>query len=619
MPISYATTFADPEDIRRYQEAIASGMSPNEALKVGDNGKGAWGDDTTSLTDPIIALPADYPGAYHNRLVAVKGPKGYVVARVGDTGAPKGRIDLNPAAAQAVGHPGGKVPVKWSFLDGTAPGPVKNTSLASDAPIDLSDPADTGIPSIDLSADEAPEVVDGPLLADNTMQAGMPDISSEGQTMSTDGGVVQTSPTEEENPEEASQPEVTASAGAPQVVNFPPPDIGTVVSKNPDGSFHTSTGVDWYGDPKTKATRQVTKKVNGGTLTWQPNSDKALFQPDPKPNKPAKPTLTKDALGRTFDVTDVNHPKEVKFPATDSGGTLEDPFAGLTDAEVAKTKALIEGRLPVTSRMLSSKDPELKKILDRALLADPKFSPAHYDERRKTYLDFTPGGKIGQNVGALNQTINHLGHLEEISEKIKGIDATRFQSWNALVQGIEKQVGMAPELRAYGSTAKALEQELAKLLKGGVATVSEVKEWKEDLSPTQSPEYRQTALENIIALLAGRYDTQTGGWERVFGEPPKGLITKGATKVLKRHNWDLNTLAEPKEGTTPPGEEVDPNAKAGPPAVTPKLTPAEVYTLAKERLAKPEDPNNPNDVAERAKAQAVIDLIHQKGWTPPGE
>jgi hypothetical protein len=47
MPIVTASAFADPADVKAYCDAIAAGKSEQEALALGDNGKGCWGDDAT--------------------------------------------------------------------------------------------------------------------------------------------------------------------------------------------------------------------------------------------------------------------------------------------------------------------------------------------------------------------------------------------------------------------------------------------------------------------------------------------------------------------------------------------------------------------------------------------
>jgi hypothetical protein len=54
-----ASSFADPADIAAYKKAIAQGKSEKQALAVGDNGIGAWGDDTTDESKPMCALPPE--------------------------------------------------------------------------------------------------------------------------------------------------------------------------------------------------------------------------------------------------------------------------------------------------------------------------------------------------------------------------------------------------------------------------------------------------------------------------------------------------------------------------------------------------------------------------------
>ena len=56
MPIVIASSFADPKDIAAYKKAIAEGKTEAEALKVGDNGIGKWGDNTARDDVPMCAF-----------------------------------------------------------------------------------------------------------------------------------------------------------------------------------------------------------------------------------------------------------------------------------------------------------------------------------------------------------------------------------------------------------------------------------------------------------------------------------------------------------------------------------------------------------------------------------
>jgi hypothetical protein len=116
MPIVIASSFADPEDIADYKKAIAAGKSEAEALKVGDNGIGKWGDITARDDVPMCALPPEDWVAKWGRgngargkkvAVTIKGKT--VIGELRDSMPRKGNIkngagiDLNPGFAKAFG------------------------------------------------------------------------------------------------------------------------------------------------------------------------------------------------------------------------------------------------------------------------------------------------------------------------------------------------------------------------------------------------------------------------------------------------------------------------------------------------------------------------------------
>lgn len=121
--IAIATSFADPADIEAFKRCKAEGKTDNECFKVGDNGIGCWGDDTTTgircalSPEAMRAKWGTISGAKHKR----------VVVRIGDKSAscilsdrlPHGstRIDLNPGACHALGlKPPVKVKSVWEWF-----------------------------------------------------------------------------------------------------------------------------------------------------------------------------------------------------------------------------------------------------------------------------------------------------------------------------------------------------------------------------------------------------------------------------------------------------------------------------------------------------------------------
>ena len=129
MPIVVASSFADPRDVAAYKKAIAQGKTEAEALKVGDNGIGKWG-DITACHLPICALPPeDWMAKWgvgtnaRGKKVAVTFGGKTVIGELRDTMPNKARIkngagiDLNPGFARAFGlAPPFLVPgVKWEW------------------------------------------------------------------------------------------------------------------------------------------------------------------------------------------------------------------------------------------------------------------------------------------------------------------------------------------------------------------------------------------------------------------------------------------------------------------------------------------------------------------------
>lgn len=120
-----ASSFADPADVEAFRRCKARGGSDQECFKVGDNGKGCWGDDTTA-DKPMCALPREdwYAFGTHarGREVVVEANGRTLVCELRDT-MPSRKIirngcgiDLNPAACKGLGlKPPMIVAARWRW------------------------------------------------------------------------------------------------------------------------------------------------------------------------------------------------------------------------------------------------------------------------------------------------------------------------------------------------------------------------------------------------------------------------------------------------------------------------------------------------------------------------
>lgn len=107
-----ASSFADPADVAAFRRCKAQGLSDKQCFRVGDNGVGKWGDDTTGPV-PMCALPPEdwqeFGEAARGKKVLVTGNKASVVCELSDTMPHKANVengagvDLNEAACHALG------------------------------------------------------------------------------------------------------------------------------------------------------------------------------------------------------------------------------------------------------------------------------------------------------------------------------------------------------------------------------------------------------------------------------------------------------------------------------------------------------------------------------------
>lgn len=123
-----ASSFADPADIAAFRRCKETGATDQACFRVGDNGIGLWGDDTTSPI-PMCALPYEdwqerWGGLARGKIVVVVANGRTVACQLRDTMPHRANIrngagiDLNPAACEALGlRPPIFVTAEWEWSD----------------------------------------------------------------------------------------------------------------------------------------------------------------------------------------------------------------------------------------------------------------------------------------------------------------------------------------------------------------------------------------------------------------------------------------------------------------------------------------------------------------------
>lgn len=514
-----ASVFANQQDIERYRAAKASGASEQQALSVGDNGIGFKGDDTTSDI-PQIALPPDTPGFAHGRLVEVQGPAGSTVARLTDkmpaTQHLKGRanVDLNPAAAKAVGS-SGLDPVKWKFVDnGRAP-------LAGT-------PIPRGLAGAFVRS-QTGKAAGGELGVDD----GSGDVVSSGA-----GGAV-------------ADPANIDTGGDTPIQEAPPaPSLAGAkyLGMNPDGSKQLSNGMSVYPN------NSIKYKL-GEKEFYQANK---YSKPVDISHHHAKPTVISEG-GKHFDISDPSNPKEIKLPVETSEAdkaTGEEALADLNEGQKAFVKQMLDYKADPGS--LSARKGDRDKLILKAYQVDPSFDIGGYKTRYATRKDFT-SGVAARNIRSINTVVNHI---DELSNAIPQLNNGSFQLVNKGKNTFREVTG-DPNISKFNFAADAVASELASVFKGtGSGTDAEIKAWRNKINNAQSPEQLRAEVDEAVRLMSGRMDALQNNYKEGIGKPVdfNMLSPKSRNILLGMGHKDVVEADGPQPAATPEAAPVAPTA-----------------------------------------------------------
>lgn len=362
---------------------------------------------------------------------------------------------------------------------------------------------------------------------------------------------------------------------------------------NPDGSATMDNGAKLFRDGHIEY--QWGGKIFAAANPWDTPRD---VTPTKTPAE-NKQVVTNSATGEQWILNKATGEKEpINFPESPQLApevSAEDAMKGMPQGDQDKIKGYAEYRLPVSPYGVS-RDKTFQRLLPYIMKVNPNFNAAEYRQRQETLSDYGTKGKTGQNIGSFNMVINHLGHLEEVSKQLGG---TKPLSWNQLVQVGQRQLG-DPTLASYRTSALAVEQEFARMLKNGATDQKEIDEWRDRLSPSNPPEAREAAFRDMISILKGRLDSVSGNYERVMGKSPKGLIFPEAQSVLSRHGWNVNDEAAPPDATPTP------TPTPAPKSVAPNIAFQEAQRILADTSSSPDD---------RAKAERTLAILRAKSIT----
>jgi hypothetical protein len=526
-----AAITADPQDLHRYQSARMNGVSHEDALKVGDNGLGTWGDNLASATNPMVELPEGTPGADQGRLVRVSGPSGSVIAKVAglipQSDGHNVSIHLNPAAARATGHPGGLVPVKWEYV-----------GQEGDAP---QDPKLAPLPQ---------------------------PMASKTQLSYLGAGV---------------DPDAKVSGPANKDGSIPWSDGWNVYPW--DGSAYKDVG----GERIIRWPNGIIQKGGKASVDKTTMPDTATFK---EINQRGMRTVEGETKAQAWDRINA-YDRQV---GSQQGHIYES--LGPTEKPIAKAISEYHFNPGTGSRLLSSKDPQGRRMLAAAYELNPQLDMGQYNARYAFLKDFE-AGKTKDNINSLNTT---LGHLERLKKSAEALNNKDFVLYNKAANFILKQES-DPRFKKFAEDVNAVSGELAKTFKGASGTDPEINSWKASINDSDGPRALRGAIDELVDLIGGRLQPLRQSYVRAMDQQPKvDLLDPNPRRFLKTLGVDADAL----EGKpAPAGAAPSPTPAASP---TPTAIPSGSDISAIKAEAQRRLKAKPDDKTAQATLQRLKDL-----------
>jgi len=208
-----------------------------------------------------------------------------------------------------------------------------------------------------------------------------------------------------------------------------------------------------------------------------------------------------------------------------------------TESQKNIANQLVNYKIPLPSGF-ALRSPYWQTVLGIAGDIDPTFDATQYNVRLKARQDFT-SGKSAQNIRSINTLIGHLNTLED---KAKGLENGSVQLWNKIANTGLTQTG-DPRVVEFNNAANAVESELAAVFKGTGATDQEIKQWRQSLGASQSPEQLKKGIQTAIELMGSRMDALQNQYEVAMGKPKDfRFLSSRSQKILKNLGVDADEL-----------------------------------------------------------------------------
>ncbi len=175
-----------------------------------------------------------------------------------------------------------------------------------------------------------------------------------------------------------------------------------------------------------------------------------------------------------------------------------------------------------------------KALMEQVATANPEYDAKEYPKRSQIMKDYSPGGKIGLQLGSLNTAIEHMGLLDDYAKALKN---GSFTPGNALYNKVRDIFG-SKAVNNYEFARDVMSGELATAMKRSGATDKEIEKVTDRLGGSRSPEALAGAIREVgIPMIAGKarvLDEQFHSPQAMGEKDPYSVYTPGAKAVVDR-------------------------------------------------------------------------------------
>lgn len=240
-------------------------------------------------------------------------------------------------------------------------------------------------------------------------------------------------------------------------------------------------------------------------------------------------------------------------PGTPVGASRNDDYLSTLPTSIAsQVKSIADGRMALPSGM-ALKTPYWQQMLQAVSNYDPSFDAVNYGARAATRKDFT-SGKSAQNITSLNTAI---GHLDALNSAFAGLKNSDYPMYNSVANAVGKQLGntnIQTAMTDVNSKAIAVSGELAKVFRSTGMSQKEIEDWKDQISPNNSPAQNKAIIGSAIDLMNSRLDAVGEQYNKGMGTAadPMQLLTPKAQAILQKLSGGSQTENIPNGGSVTP-------------------------------------------------------------------